>query len=83
MEGRVTAPLPKLALYVVYENPSDFPRAFVVRQQYVASSGFIMIARNPLIIAKTLDAARAALPLGLHNLGRNPRDDACIYEVWV
>lgn len=71
-----------LILYVVYSNPSDYIGLYVVRKQGV-SMGRIVNERNPVIVTKDLEAARAAIPAGLFRLERGPLDDRVILETWV
>ncbi len=70
-----------LLMYVVYWNPSDYPRKYVVRRWYV--QGDVMMDLTPLKVSRTLDGARAVLPPGLTNLGRYSDDDPAIWEVWL
>lgn len=70
-----------LDLYVVYRNPSDFPGQYVVRRQ-VAGPGVIFKDARTLAVGN-LAAVRAALPVGLVRLDRDPNDDPCIFEVWL
>lgn len=71
-----------LPVYVIYRNPTDHPGKFVVRIQF-ASAGSIQAAAQPLVICETLEEARAAIPPGLYNLGREAGDEPQIYEAWV
>jgi hypothetical protein len=65
---------------VIYENPIDMP-GYVVRKHIVTPTG----SRPCIDFTKhdTLDAARASLPPGLHNLGRDPSDERQIVETWL
>lgn len=67
-----------LWLFVIYENPSDFPGLFVVRRWLLTQPD-----AEPWFVGSTLGAARESLPLGLYNLGRQPGDDHTIKEVWI
>lgn len=67
-----------LDLYVVYENPSDFPGCFVVRKW----RGNVP-EREPLSVGSSIDEARSALPEGLHRMNRLEQDDPVIREVWL
>lgn len=66
---------------MIYHHPADYPRDFVVRE-WVCSRGESS-PQHLAILAPTLEAARAALPPGLHRLERHPNDDPTITEVWI
>jgi hypothetical protein len=71
-----------IALWVIYDHPSDFPTGYVLRRQ-VARAGTVTPDRDA-VYAPTLQAARAALPPGLlllHGPGVDP--DPKIHEVWI
>lgn len=72
----------KLLIWTVYNNPSDYPGKYVVRWFCLAGDG-AYTAAQPTIITDTLEEARAALPQGLHRLGRGTNDDHTIVETWV
>jgi hypothetical protein len=71
-----------LAVYVVYENPADYPARFVVRRQWADHNG-VTVELDPLIVALTLDDARAAIPRGLYRLPRFAADPPQIVETWL
>ena len=71
-----------LCLHVIYRDPSDYPGRYVVRRQYAGADG-VSAEAVPLVVTDNLTSARAALPLGLHNIGRAPDDDRAILEVWI
>ena len=70
-----------LRLYVIYERPLDYPNDYVLRAQ-LAKNGEIEVEREPTCVG-SLAECRAAVPAGLTNLGRDPRDQPQILEVWV
>lgn len=70
-----------LAMWVIYERPSDYPESFVVRRVQVVAGKLLFDKTRELRL--TLEEARAAIPAGLHNLGRQPGDDPVIREVWL
>jgi hypothetical protein len=70
-----------LGLWVITENPSDFPGKFVLRQQWVLKGQIHHAAEAN--VCETLFQARAFLPAGLVNIGRNVGDDPVIVEVWI
>lgn len=70
-------------LYVVYgPGTLDYPGRHVVRRQ-VVKRGRVEVDRDPMAVVATLEAARAAVPPGLHRLGRQADDDAVILESWI
>lgn len=72
----------ELHLWTVYDHPHDFPDLFVARL-YVVGSGPNFGATDRIVTGPTLEAVRAQLPAGLHNLGRQPDDDPKIVETWI
>ena len=73
--------LDTFVLFTIYKNPSDHPSHWVTRRWIVGSKG--PVAGNIATIAASLAEARAAVPDGFENIGREPSDDPAIYEVWV
>lgn len=69
-------------IYVVYDNPSDYPGKFVVRRQ-TPINGIVVAENKPMIIASTLEEARAAIPRDLMRFPRDPSDDPVIVESWL
>lgn len=66
-----------LALWTVYDSPTDLPGRFVARKWLLDQP------TNDLLEDKTLDGLRAKLPPGLTCLARSPQDDPKIVETWV
>lgn len=71
-----------LPLYVIYENPSDFPGKFVVRKHTIIGN-HTCVDLEPTTVCDTLDQARAQIPIGHVNLHRYQEDDPVIKEVWI
>lgn len=67
-----------LTMYVVYNNPSDYPNKYVVRK-WIGLTPFPV----PEIVADTLIKARSSIPVGLYRLPRQDGDDPCIMEIWI
>jgi len=67
-----------IILYVVYENPTDYPGKFVVRR-WLDSVPELAAVR----VCEQLDQAREAIPRGAANIGRMRDDDPAIREVWL
>lgn len=80
-------PLPRedilLVLYVVFFNTMDFHDVYVVRAQYVLRTGQVGVNPEPHYVGPTLDLARASIPPGFVNVGRQPGDSPGLLEVWV
>lgn len=72
-----------LSVYVVYENPLDFPGMFVLRRQVIYRDGTITPDPEPLAIDPDVAVVRRALPEGLFPIPRFPEDDPAILEVHV
>lgn len=71
-----------LSIWTITRNPSDHPGKHVARRHVVhpaANAG----PTDDHFIADTLDQARACLPPGLTNLGRNEAEDPVIVESWI
>lgn len=74
-----------LSIYVVYDQPKDFPTKVVVRRQRVGPGG-LKIDPDPFIIADSVERARELLYLfvpGLACMQRHPQDEPAIVETWV
>jgi hypothetical protein len=70
-----------LALWTVYDHPSDFPDRFVARLSLISRTGTVVT--NETVSAATLEELRDRLPPGLHRLDRDPSDDPVIVETWL
>ena len=67
-----------ILIWVIYDNPKDFPGKFVVRKFHND-----VPEKDAHAIEDTLDAARLKLPEGLVHLPRHEADDTCIVECWI
>lgn len=67
-----------LDMYVVYENPSDFPGCFVVRKWTGETPN-----RHPHSVTANIEEARTTIPAGLYRTPRHEKDDPVIREVWL
>lgn len=72
-----------LTQYTIYERPADYPGSFVVREWHIVRGRTAPVAGDLVAVVDTLGDARAAVPDGLYNLGRQPGDDSVIVEVWT
>jgi hypothetical protein len=71
-----------MALWTIYERPTDYPSGYVLRANFAMKNGH----SQPDIYAwyaTSADALREILPPGKICIGRNDRDDPVILEVWV
>lgn len=65
-----------LAMYTIYDSPSDHPGKFVVREHLVPGGV------KGLTIHSSLEEARAAVPPGLYCIKRHPQDAPVVVETW-
>lgn len=70
-----------LDLFTIYDHPRDYPESFVVRHWTLCAG--ILIPGERLAVVPTLADARAAIPSGLENFGRDETDDPAITETWA
>lgn len=77
-----TDPRNVLTMWTITFNATDYPDRYVVHGHDVFP-GHTRPHGQPLAVVDTLEAARAAVPMGLYNLGRNPEDESQIVETWV
>lgn len=61
--------------WIVMRDPPDYPDRFVARLVTAAASPYVLVA-------DTLAAIQAALPLGLKRSARQPADLPDVVEVW-
>lgn len=66
-----------LAIWVVYENPTDFPGHFVARKWLMETP------TTELLLDTCLEELRKKLPPGLARLARADIDDPKIVETWL
>lgn len=69
-----------LAMFTIYNNPSDYPGKFVVRMLIVGHDGPVMT--DAIGIADEIIGARAMVPPGLYCQQRSEGDDGPIVETW-
>lgn len=67
----------KMPVFVVYQNPSDFPEQYVVRL-FDLDRATIMV-----MLDTRLYQIRERLPAGLIRMNRSYGDDPSIVEVWI
>jgi hypothetical protein len=70
-----------LAMWIVYDHPTDHPDHFVARKWLINSEG--QHPTREIIDSITLEGLRAQLPPGLVCLPRDPTDPPKIVEVWL
>lgn len=72
-----TKHLRSVAIFCIYDHPTDYPDHFVVR---------LWDGEEPthtIVLADTLAEARAAIPQGLACIKRTKGDDPKIVETWI
>jgi len=67
-----------LTMYVIYDNPRDYPGKFVVRRWIGMNA-----STKPEGVFATLNEARGVLPIGSVFITPYDTDDPCIAEVWL
>ena len=72
-----------LHMWVITENPSDYPGKFVVRRRMTTADGKQYVVFGPTAVVDTLEEARAAVPPGTVCFHRDPSDDPVIVETWM
>ena len=70
-----------LALWTIYDHPSDYPDHYVARKWLVEREG--EKATDQYLMHTSLEGLRAQLPVGLYCLPRQELDDPVIVETWV
>lgn len=74
-------PLPRdeddLSIWIVYEDPPDFPNLYVARRHRGN------VKTKDYVTGATLIDVRAKLPPGLIRIERSPSDDPMIRESWI
>ena len=79
----------ELVQWVIYDSPEDYPGKWVVRRWLIAEGGAVSgcwsseIIPGPAYICESLEEARAHVPEGFFNMGRQPGDETQIKEVWI
>lgn len=66
-----------LTMWVIYDHPDDRPDHFVARKWLGETP------TSEVMLGKTLNEVRRAIPLGMHRLDRWELDDPKIVEVWL
>jgi hypothetical protein len=77
-----------LSVWVIYQNPRDYPGRVVVRRQVVrvvvpGQTADIVPDPAPVAVVDTVTEARRALPPGLVLCPRFPEDDPALVEAWI
>ncbi len=70
-------------MYVITENPSDFPGLFVLRVWRVGTDGRRYTSREPFQVRSTLTEIRKFLPVGTVRCEPDANDDPVIKEFWI
>jgi hypothetical protein len=73
-----------MAMWTVYDHPSDYPDKWVARKWLVDGSG--TCPTDEVLIASSLENIRELLQIlhpGVTRICRDGSDDPCIAEVWI
>lgn len=73
---------PGLTIYTVSRAVIRREESYIVWRQLVKIDGEVHVERNPVIVARGLDAARAVIPNSKMRVGRLPFDDPDFVEKW-
>jgi hypothetical protein len=71
-----------LAMWTVYDHPSDYPDYYIARKWLVGSKRAEPEATDEILLDADLDALRKRIPPWLYCMGRQEGDDPKIIEVW-
>jgi hypothetical protein len=71
-----------MKLFCIYENPTDYPGKFVVRE-WTIGPGTVTANPSAAFVGTSIETARGALPEGLVRIERDLHDDPVIREVWL
>ena len=73
----------KLAMWTIYDHPSDYPNNFVARK-FVIGDGSEPVITKEMMVCPSLTAIREMLAeLGLSCITRSEDDDPKIVETWL
>ena len=72
-----------LTFYCITDHPTDFPDHFVVRRHILHPGAAAAIPEDEKPLPPSLAAARATIPAGAINVGRDHADDPVISETWM
>ena len=67
-------------IYVVFRAPKEHPNGFAVRRYRLRTYG--VVADGSPTFSESLEAARDAIPPGMHYGNRKETDPASIVELW-
>lgn len=76
---RVTKTL--IFMYTIFNAPRDFPNHFVMRRFRIIPGK--VVPEYTAGLYTSLEEARADVPPGCYNLGRDESDDPATVETWV
>lgn len=72
----------QLIIFVIYENPSDYPGKFVVRRHFT-SANETRADLKPHAVTTNLIEARNTIPPRFTNFPKHPSDDPVIREIYL
>lgn len=71
----------RMPVYVIYENPEDYPGKYVARLHVVEAGE--SYATNLVAVRNTLKDIRMCIPATCQLFARDEKDDPCIVETWI
>lgn len=71
-----------MRLWVIYYNPSDYPKKYVVRS-FTVDPGVVAADLQPRAVCDSIQEARTKVPPNLCCIGRDADDEPQIVEVWL
>ena len=75
---------PGLLIYIIYENPKDYPGKFVAKRDIIGEFGSFMRDPDWIMVEKDYEVIRKEmLRLGLTWMQRHMGDDHTIKETWI
>lgn len=67
----------RIPVIVIYKKPEDYP------SDYVARVWDANKPTNVVLVNEELENVRHKIPEGMIRIGRSPKDDVVIEEVWI
>jgi len=72
-----------IPLFVVCENPKDFPSKYVVRLWQINRNIKKTLPTPYCVVKDTIEEARKAMPPNLYRFGKDSHDHPVIIETWI
>jgi len=72
-----------LPMWVVCQNPADYPGKFTARCHYVCGGGLTLVDKGVWVCERLITIRREMIRAGRTRLPRQQDDDPVILEVWL